>query len=233
MLADTLAWLIETVRQLDPVLIITVAFVGLALETSLFIGFLIPGDAILIAASAGVDSWGMWAAVVLAAVAGALTGESFGYLLGRWCGPALRRSWVGRKLGDQTWRAAEQFVQQRAGFAVFVSRFLPVLHSLVPVTAGMTRMRYRTFISWTVPACTLWSLLYVSVGAIATAGFDRTKSNLHLASFVFAGVLIAFAVGTWLFRRWLRRRVATIPPAAPNGTDSPTASDPDSADVSR
>lgn len=230
MLADTIAWLIETVRSLDPVLIVTVAFVGIALETSLFIGFLIPGDAILIAASAGVDSWGMWLAVVLAAIIGALCGESLGYLLGRWFGPTIRRSWFGRKLGERTWRGAERFVQQRGGFAVFVSRFLPVLHSLVPVTAGMTRMRYRSFIAWTTPACTLWSLLYVSVGAIATAGFERTASNLHLASAVFAGVLLAFVLGTWLLRRWLSRRIGIDPadastePAHTNPPDSPEPS---------
>lgn len=224
MLADTLAWLIETVRQLDPAVIVAVAFTGIALETSLFVGFLVPGDAILIAASAGVDSWGMWLAVVLAAILGALCGESIGFYLGRTFGPRIRTSWLGRKLGDRSWQHADDFVTQRGGMAVFISRFLPVLHSVVPVTAGMTGMRYRTFISWTIPACTLWSLAYVSVGALATAGFDRTKSNLHLASFIFAGVLIIAAVASWAFKRWLSRRIATDSTAAIDHTADPDAS---------
>ncbi|MFD2675464.1 DedA family protein [Gulosibacter bifidus] len=214
MLADTLAWLIETVRQLDPAIIIAIAFGGVFLETSLLVGFIVPGDAILLAASAGVDSWSMWAAVVAAAILGAIGGESLGFALGKYFGPHLRHSWLGRRLGERNWQRAESFVQQRGGLAVFISRYLPVLHSLVPVTAGMTGMRYRTFIAWTVPACTLWSLAYVSVGAIATAGFDRAKSNLHLASFIFAGVLIAFAFGTWALKRWLSRRVDRTPDAA-------------------
>ena len=50
---------------------------------------------------------------------------------------------------------------------MFVSRFLPVLHSLVPLTVGMSTMRYRRFIAWTLPACLIWATAYVTVGATA------------------------------------------------------------------
>jgi membrane protein DedA with SNARE-associated domain len=48
---------------------------------------------------------------------------------------------------------------------VFISRFLPVLHSLIPLTVGMSTMRYRKFMAWTVPACVIWAFAYVTVGS--------------------------------------------------------------------
>ena len=78
--------------------------------------------------------------MLVAVVVGSLAGESVGFLLGRWFGHRIRRSKLGTRLGESNWLRAERYLERRGGFAVFASRFLPVLHSLVPLTVGMTTM---------------------------------------------------------------------------------------------
>ena len=80
-----------------------------------------------------------------------------------------------------------------------------MLHSLVPVVAGMTKMRYRTFISWTVSACAVWASAYVSVGYLAHSAYDQIASKLKWGGFVFAGIILAFVIFAHFAKKRLER----------------------------
>ena len=207
MLNDLIDGLITWVQQIDPTLRVLVAGLAILCETSLLIGLVVPGDSVLLVASTGVDGWSSWAALVVAGIVGALIGESLGFAIGRWVGAPLQRSWLGRRIGAERWRKAEEFLERRGGWAVFISRFLPMLHSLVPVTAGLARMRYSRFIAATVPACTIWAVAYVSIGALATASYTQLGRSLHWAGYAFVGVIVVFLAVVWFVKRRLGRAV--------------------------
>ncbi|MEY4321569.1 MAG: hypothetical protein RL167_297, partial [Actinomycetota bacterium] len=161
---EIINWVIETVQSVDPWLRISLAGLAIMLETSLFVGLVIPGDTVVIVASTAVENLPDFGFLLGAVLLGSLIGESLGFLIGRLFGERIRFSKIGQKLGESNWQLADTFVETRGGLAVGISRFLPVLHSLVPVTAGMTRMKYRVFIRWTVAACAIWASAYVGVG---------------------------------------------------------------------
>jgi membrane protein DedA with SNARE-associated domain len=69
---------------------------------------------------------------------------------------------------------------------------MPVLHSVVPAVAGMTKMHYRTFIAWTFLACLLWTSMYVGVGFLARASYEQLSDNLRVALLAGIGILLAF-----------------------------------------
>lgn len=207
MLNDLIDWLISTVQAIDPGWRIAIAGVAILLETSLFVGLVIPGDSVLLLAATGVTGWGSWGALVGAAICGALIGESIGFALGRWVGGPIRNSRLGRFIGERNWMLAERYLQRRGTLAVFVSRYLPVLHSVVPAVAGMAGMPYRRFMLATIPACMLWALVYVSVGSVAAASYEALGSQLNWAGVVFVGVILTFVVLAWLVRRQLQREV--------------------------
>lgn len=85
---------------------------------------------------------------------------------------------------------------------MLLSRFLPVLHSVIPLTVGMSRMPYRTFLAWTVPACVVWTLAYVSVGAAAAGGYRMLSDRLHVAGYLFVAVIALFVLVVVLVKRW-------------------------------
>lgn len=204
-LSGVLMWMLDLVQSVNPVARTALAAVGILLETSILVGLVVPGDTIVIVASTGVASPLEFIALVLAVIAGAIAGESIGFALGRFFGPRLRASRLGRAIGERNWTRAENYVDRRGGIGVFVSRFLPVLHSLVPVTVGMSTMSYRRFLAWTIPATTIWTIAYVSVGTFAAGSFRQVIDNLHYAGYVFVGIVVVFAVAVLVTKKLLER----------------------------
>lgn len=205
---EILDWLLNTVQSVDPLVRTLLAGVGIMLETSILIGLVVPGDTIVIVASTAVSTPLQYWAMVAAVIIGALIGESIGFALGRWFGPYIRRSWLGRKIGESNWARAERYLSRRGGIAVFISRFLPVLHSLIPLTVGMSKMRYRTFMTWTVPACVIWAFAYVSVGSAAAGSYRELSQQLHFAGYIFVGVIVLFLALVLLAKKLLERHEA-------------------------
>ena len=203
---DILTWILGTVEGVDPVVRTFLAFLGMLLETSVLVGLVVPGDTIVIVASTAIAGPVEYVGLVLAVIVGALAGESIGFALGHHFGPVIRSSRLGQRIGEQNWIRAEKYLDRRGGAAVFISRFLPVLHSLIPVTVGASLMRYRTFMAWTVPACIIWSLAYVSVGSSAAGGYRELSGQLHFAGYLFVGVIALFVVAVFLIKKWLHRR---------------------------
>jgi len=202
---DVLGWLLDLVQSVDPVTRTILAGVGIMLETSVLVGLVVPGDTVVIVASTAVVGPVQWISMILVVITGALIGESVGFALGRWFGPRIRASRLGRRIGERHWARAERYLDRRGGIAVFISRFLPVLHSLIPLTVGMSTMSYRRFISWTLPACVIWSSAYVSVGALAAGSYRELSDRLHWAGYVFVGIIVVFAVVVLVVKRLLQR----------------------------
>lgn len=191
---DALTWILDLVQNVDPVVRTLLAGVGMLLETSILIGLVVPGDTIVIVASTGVENVIQYAGLVLAVIAGSLAGETIGFGLGRFFGPKIRGSRLGQRVGYDNWMRAENYLDRRGGIAVFISRFLPVLHSLIPLTVGMSTMRYRKFLAWTVPACVIWAGAYASVGWAAAGTYRELSGRLHYAGYIFVGIIALFLV---------------------------------------
>jgi len=198
---EFLTWLLDAVQSVDPVLRTLLAGLAIMLETSVLVGLVVPGDTIVIVAGTAVGSVVEGALLVVAVIVGALIGESIGFLLGRWLGPRIRFSKLGAKVGEDNWRRAELYLRRRGGPAIFLSRFLPVLHSLVPLTVGMSGFAYRRFLAWTAPACAVWAVLYVSVAAAAAGTYRELADQLHFAGYIFVGVIVGFLLLAYVAKR--------------------------------
>lgn len=211
---DLLLWLLDAVQSVDPWVRALIAGVAVLLETSVLVGLIVPGDTIVIIASMGVGA--PWEAVVLGlfVVVGSLIGESIGFALGRWLGPRIRSSWVGRRIGERQWERADNYLRRRGGVAIFLSRFLPVLHSLVPLTVGMSNFSYRRFLAWTAPACVLWAAAYVTVTSLAAGSFRELVDQVHFAGYIFVGIIVAFLLlvllGKKLLSYWESRHMRAV-----------------------
>lgn len=207
-MSDPLGWILSMVAHVDPITRALLAALGMFCETTILVGLLIPGDTIVLVASTGVETVPLYIGMLAAVVGGSLAGESVGFLLGRWFGHRIRASKLGERLGESHWLRAERYLKRRGGLAVFASRFLPVLHSLVPLTVGMTQWRYRRFMAWTAPACLIWATAYVTVGSLAAGGYRQLAAQLHWAGYLFGALVIVFLLAALLIRRGLERREA-------------------------
>lgn len=202
---EILTWLLDVVQNVDPVLRTVIAGLAVMLETSVLVGLIVPGDTMVIVAGTAVGSPLEGVLLAAAVVVGALLGESLGFWLGRYFGPRIRASRLGQKLGERNWERADRYLSRRGGLAIFLSRFLPVLHSLVPLTVGMSGYSYRRFLAWTTPACIIWAGLYISVAATAAGTYRELADRLHYAGYIFVGILVVFLVLVFVGKKLIER----------------------------
>ncbi|MBT9607670.1 DedA family protein [Microbacterium sp.] len=202
---EILTWLLDVVQNVDPVVRTLVAGVAMMLETSVLVGLVVPGDTVVIVAGTAIASPLEGVLLGIAVVLGSLAGESLGFWLGRYFGPRIRASRLGQKLGDRNWDRADRYLRRRGGPAIFLSRFLPVLHSLVPLTVGMSGYRYRRFLAWTAPACIVWASLYITVAATAAGTYRELADRIHYAGYVFVAIIVVFLVLVYVGKKVLER----------------------------
>jgi membrane protein DedA with SNARE-associated domain len=202
---EFLSWLLDAVQGVDPVVRTLVAGLAIMLETSVLIGLVVPGDTVVIIAATAVASPLEGVVLAVTVVIGALIGESIGFWLGRLLGPAIRSSRLGQRIGDENWERSERYLRRRGGPAIFLSRFLPVLHSLVPLTVGMSGYPYARFIAWTTPACILWASAYVSVAATAAGAYREVADRLHFAGYIFVGIIAVFIGLVFISKKIIER----------------------------
>lgn len=189
-MTDFISWLFNAVDSIDPIIRDLIAFGAIFAETSLFLGLVIPGDSVVLIAASSLHGVLDFLGLVGFVLLGSLAGESVGFWIGRVFGKRIRKSWLGQKIGEKNWELGDSFVHKRGGIAVAISRFIPVLHSLVPVIAGMTKMRYRSFISWTIAACALWAGVYTALGWSAGTTYQELEKLGKWGSIIFVGLLI-------------------------------------------
>jgi undecaprenyl-diphosphatase len=185
-----------------------------ALESSAFIGFIFPGEIALILggvlASQGVLPLPV---VVAAGIAGAALGDSVGYAVGRRYGRKLLNGTLGRFVNARHLDRAEIYLAERGAKAVFLGRFTAALRVMIPGLAGMSGLRYRTFLIWNVASAIAWGVMSVMLGYL---GGSNWQYMAHIASGIGFGVLLVVAGGVLcgiLVRR--RRGKATRRPVMP------------------
>lgn len=138
-----------------------------------------------------------WVPTLLAVVAGVVTRDSLAYLLGRLLGARLLDApWFRRLIPPEKIDRARVMLVQRGPVAVLVGRFLVGFRAPMFIAAGVSGLRYRTFIAWDalgmLVALPLMLTLGYTVGPpildVAAAALPRTRELLLLAALIGAGV---------------------------------------------
>jgi membrane protein DedA with SNARE-associated domain len=191
---DIGSWL-DGLGQLDPAVIYLVIG-GLALlESAALVGLFVPGEtAVLLGGVLAHEGHVNVVAMVLVVALGATLGDSISYEIGRKAGPWLGGSRLGRVLGADRLDAGARYLERRGAKAIFFGRFIAVVRTGVPLLAGVSRMRYRSFLSWNVLGAVLWAALHVSIGYGAGASRDKLESVMHSAGLVAIGVIVVVGV---------------------------------------
>jgi membrane-associated protein len=180
---------------------------GLAFaEAALLVGFILPGEIALLVGGyfCKYGPLELWIMCVVAVV-GAVAGDSVGFELGRKLGPPLRRSRLGRWIGERRWAAVDGALHRHGGKAVLIGRFTALLRALTPSVAGMSGMRYRTFLIWNATGGIIWGTGCVLLGYEFANALNTVSTYLTWVPFVLIALAIAVLVAIH-FRRRARER---------------------------
>jgi membrane-associated protein len=136
-------------------------------ETGLLVGFLLPGDTLLIITGlltfTGVIDLNIWL-VVLAIGFAAFAGGEVGFLIGHKAGPRIFERRETGLFSIETVRRTNGFFERFGGLAVIVARFVPIVRTFAPVAAGVGHMNYKKYSLYNLLGALIWGAGLTMVG---------------------------------------------------------------------
>jgi membrane-associated protein len=198
---------------LDPEkLISTFGLIGLLAvvfaECGLLIGFFLPGDSLLFTAGMLVASgwlelplWLVCLAVTVAAVAGNLCGYWIGYR----AGPSLFNRPNSRIFKAEYVDKSHDFFERYGARAIVLARFAPIVRTFITALAGVGRMNFRTYATYTAIGGILWGTGVTVLGYFLGQS-EWVRNNIE---FILIGIVMASVVPITI-EIWRKRRAAAM-----------------------
>jgi membrane-associated protein len=134
-------------------------------ETGLLIGFLLPGDSLLVVTGvvANAANWPLLPLIGSLCVA-AIVGDTVGYAIGSKTGEAIFNRPQSRFFKRDHLLAAKSYYEKHGGKTIVIARFIPLIRTFVPVVAGAAKMEYRSFLMFNICGGIGWIVSMIMIG---------------------------------------------------------------------
>lgn len=134
-------------------------------ETGLLVGFFLPGDSLLftVGVVCGAGNLNLPLVIVLLMMA-AIAGDNTGYWLGRETGPRIFSRPKSRWFNPEHVRRTHEFYEKHGGKTIIYARFIPIVRTGTPFVAGVARMPYLRFLSFSLAGGAGWILFMTMLG---------------------------------------------------------------------
>src|SRR5215203_879057 len=185
-----------------------IVFFGVMAEST---GVPLPGETILISAGILAQRGGLdLGDAIFFGILGAIVGDQIGYWVGHEGGrPFILRYGRYILVTPERLERAEAFFARHGGKAVFMARFFSGFRVFGALVAGMSRMRWGTFLVYNALGGAVWATAAVLVGYFLGSSLALVERWLGRATLVLA-VVLALAVGFYLAYRWVIRHPERI-----------------------
>ncbi|MFI7318283.1 DedA family protein [Streptomyces venezuelae] len=137
-------------------------------ESGLLIGFFLPGDSLLFTTGLLITTdkldTPLWLACLLICIA-AILGDQAGYLFGKKVGPSLFNRPDSKLFKQENVVKAHDFFEKYGPKSLVLARFVPIVRTFTPIIAGVSGMRYRSFITFNIIGGVMWGAGVTLLGA--------------------------------------------------------------------
>jgi membrane-associated protein len=175
-------------------------------ETGLLIGFLFPGDTLLVISGVltnthdifGVNIWVVSLLIALAA----FVGGEVGYFIGHKGGPAIFERKDSGLFSRKNVERTNAFFDRYGGMTVILARFVPIVRTFAPIAAGVGHMPWRRYSLYNLVGAILWgvgvTMLGYGIGFIPPV---RDFVTHYIDLILIAVVVFTIAVTAWHYLR--------------------------------
>ena len=184
-----------------------ILFAVIFCETGLVIMPFLPGDSLLfvagaVAATGGMDPYFL----ALCLMAAAILGDSTNYVVGRFIGEKLFKNPNSKIFRRDYLDRTHAFYERHGGKTVTLARFVPIVRTFAPFVAGVGKMPYLRFLSFSVGGTLLW------VGGLIALGYsfgnvEFIKKNLSVILLLIVALSFMPAVIHFLQERFRKAKV--------------------------
>jgi membrane-associated protein len=168
---------LETFAKDHGALIYGLLFAIVFCETGLVVMPFLPGDSLLFAVGAlSAQGFIRIELIIPLLMCAAIIGDNLNYWIGRKAGGwIVNQRWFKRDYLAQT----EAFFVKHGGKAIILARFVPIVRTFAPFTAGFGRMDYRRFLCYSLGGGLVWVLSF-SIAGYFLGSIPIIKNNLRL-----------------------------------------------------
>ncbi len=151
-------------------------------ECGLLIGFFLPGDSLLFVTglfiAQGFISINIWLASLLLVIA-AILGNITGYWIGHKAGPALFRRPDSKLFKQEYVDKTHSFFERYGARAIVMARFIPIVRTFITATAGIGRMDFRKYLTYSAIGGVVWAGL-VTIAGYFLGNIEFVKKNVEV-----------------------------------------------------
>lgn len=189
-------------------------------ETGLLVGFLLPGDTLLIISGLltntnrvfGVDIWVVGLLIALAA----FLGGEVGYLIGHKGGPAVFERKESGLFSRKNVERTNHFFERFGGLTVILARFVPVVRTFAPVAAGVGHMPWRKYSLYNLIGALIWGFGLTYIGyLIAYIPWIANLVTKYIDVILLGVVVLTLTVTAWHYLNERRKAKKETAAGAP------------------
>ncbi|MGW1986329.1 VTT domain-containing protein [Streptomyces collinus] len=184
-------------------------------ESGLLIGFFLPGDSLLFTCGLLITGhkldFPLWGAIALICLA-AVLGDQAGYMFGKKVGPSLFNRPDSRLFKQENVTKAHEFFEKYGPKSLVLARFVPVVRTFTPIIAGVSGMKYRSFVVFNVIGGVLWGAGVTLLGSWL-GKHDVVKNNIEAILILIVLVSVVPIAIEFLRARGKARKEAAAGPA--------------------
>jgi undecaprenyl-diphosphatase len=180
-----------------------IVFFAVMLENAAFLGLLVPGETILLAAGfyASRGSFNIYY-VILIAFVGAVVGDNLAYWVGRKSGrPFLDRHHKFFRMSRARMGKAEKFYARHGAKTVLIGRWTTYLRVLMAPLAGIYKMSYPKFLIYDLIGGLAWATANSLLGYYFGRNWDLLMKIIDVMGWTTLVVAVLVAVGIYGFYR--------------------------------
>lgn len=162
----------------------------LLIECALLIGLVLPGDSLLfivgILLATGFITTPVWVAIVAMSVS-AILGNLLGYWTGAKLGPKLFNKPDSRIFKQEYVVITQNFFEKHGPRAIVLARFVPVVRPVITSMAGVARMNFRIYATYSTIGGILWVVTLTLTGYFF-GGIQFVADNIELVTLGIVGL---------------------------------------------
>lgn len=144
--------------------------------------------------------------IIISSTIGSVLGAIILYLIGRIINKERLEKIVEGKIGTilhfkkQDIEKANSWFEKRGKSTVFFCRFIPIVRSLISIPAGITKMKFFSFVGLTTLGSIIWNFVLAYLGVIAGASWETVVAYIDSYSkIVLIFIAILLLIGSILF----------------------------------
>lgn len=210
LIQDPRTFIADWIVQLGPVWVYTPLFIIVFIETGLVVTPFLPGDSLLFCMGIFCAEGGglnLGVAITLMTIA-AILGNTSNYWIGRKMGEVIVRSGKVKALTPERLEKTQAMLDKYGNFAVFLTRFFPIIRTFAPFLAGMGGMHFPRFMVFNILGGVCWVSVFTLLGYFF-GGVPFVEKHFEL---VIIGIVVISLLPT-LFgaaKVWLDKRKKAV-----------------------